>query len=328
MFHFPRCRPPALFDSGRGRRDRPAGLPHSETHGSRAACASPWNIAACRVLLRHPLPRHPSCARKACPQKSSSAAAPPDFIRCPCGKPRAERARAPPSAFYVTFKVFLSFASGCQRAPPPRRAAGGNSGMVGAPGLEPGTSSLSEKRSNQLSYAPAGTWWSRRDSNPRHPACKAGALPAELRPPRRAPAPRESSGAIRDEHRPRPEHRRASLIKGGDPAAGSPTATLLRLHPSHRPYLRRLPPSRVGPAPSGMVGSHDVTGGVYKARERIQGAVADAPLLAIPASCSRVAGCNPNWGGLSRFAGPRGPAALCTRHCSTFAAPGVGAIRT
>ena len=26
--------------------------------------------------------------------------------------------------------------------------------MVGAPGLEPGTSSLSEKRSNQLSYGP------------------------------------------------------------------------------------------------------------------------------------------------------------------------------
>ena len=29
---------------------------------------------------------------------------------------------------------------------------------------------------------------------------------------------------------------------------------------------------------------HDVTGGVYKARERIHGAVADAPLLAIPTS--------------------------------------------
>ena len=87
-------------------------------------------------------------------------------------------------------------------------------------------------------------------------------------------------------------------------------------------------PLAVGTATSGEVSSHDVTGGVYKARERIQGAVADAPLLAIPASCSRVAGCNPNWGGLSRFAGPRGPAALCTRHCSTFAAPGVGAIRT
>ena len=38
----------------------------------------------------------------------------------------------------------------------------------------------------------------------------------------------------------------------------------------------------------------DVTGGVYKARERIHGAVADAPLLAIPASCRRVADSNPN----------------------------------
>ena len=31
-------------------------------------------------------------------------------------------------------------------------------------------------------------------------------------------------------------------LKGGDPAARSDTATLLRLHPSHRPPLRRLPP--------------------------------------------------------------------------------------
>ena len=41
--------------------------------------------------------------------------------------------------------------------------------------------------------------------------------------------------------------------------------------------------------------SHDVTGGVYKAWERIHGAVADAPLLAIPASWRRVAASNPNW---------------------------------
>jgi len=31
-------------------------------------------------------------------------------------------------------------------------------------------------------------------------------------------------------------------LKGGDPAAGSPTATLLRLHPSRRPDRGRLPP--------------------------------------------------------------------------------------
>src|SRR5215470_8905605 len=27
-----------------------------------------------------------------------------------------------------------------------------------------------------------GNWWRRRESNPRHPACKTGALPTELRP--------------------------------------------------------------------------------------------------------------------------------------------------
>ena len=40
----------------------------------------------------------------------------------------------------------------------------------------------------------------------------------------------------------------------------------------------------VNAAASGAAGFHDVTGGVYKAWERIHGAVADAPLLAIPAS--------------------------------------------
>ena len=51
----------------------------------------------------------------------------------------------------------------------------------------------------------------------------------------------------------------------------------------------------VGSLTSGTNDSHDVTGGVYKARERIHGAVADAPLLAIPASRRRVAACDPNW---------------------------------
>jgi hypothetical protein len=43
-------------------------------------------------------------------------------------------------------------------------------------------------------------------------------------------------------------------------------------------------PLAVGSLTSGTSDSHDVTGGVYKARERIHGAVADAPLLAIPTS--------------------------------------------
>jgi len=59
------------------------------------------------------------------------------------------------------------------------------------------------------------------------------------------------------------------LYKGGDPAAGSPTATLLRLHPNYQPYRRRLPPQRVSLPLSGRTSFRGVTGGVYKARERI-----------------------------------------------------------
>ena len=46
---------------------------------------------------------------------------------------------------------------------------------------------------------------------------------------------------------------------------------------------------------SGVTSSHDVTGGVYKARERIHRSMADLRLLATPASCRRVAAYNPNY---------------------------------
>ncbi|KAK8701520.1 hypothetical protein V6N13_019907 [Hibiscus sabdariffa] len=45
---------------------------------------------------------------------------------------------------------------------------------------------------------------------------------------------------------------------------------------------------------SGMASSYSVTGGVYKAQERIHRRMVDRRLLAIPASCRRVAACNPN----------------------------------
>ena len=61
--------------------------------------------------------------------------------------------------------------------------------------------------------------------------------------------------------------------KGGDPAAPSGTATLLRLHPPHQAYLRHRPPLQVRQATSGTPNSDGVTGGVYKARERIHRAV-------------------------------------------------------
>ena len=39
-----------------------AGFPHSDTRGSKPMCGSPRIFAACRVLLRRLVPRHPPCA--------------------------------------------------------------------------------------------------------------------------------------------------------------------------------------------------------------------------------------------------------------------------
>ena len=66
--------------------------------------------------------------------------------------------------------------------------------MVGLSGLEPPTSRLSGVRSSLLSYKPIcqcrfrcpsySLWWRWGESNSWPPACKAGALPAELHPHR------------------------------------------------------------------------------------------------------------------------------------------------
>src|SRR6185312_12450890 len=76
-------------------------------------------------------------------------------------------------------------------------------------------------------------------------------------------------------------------------------------------------PQGVRPPASGVACFHGVTGGVYKARERIHRGNADPRLLATPPSCRRVSACNPNRDALKGFAPPRGIAALCMRQCST-----------
>ena len=76
----------------------------------------------------------------------------------------------------------------------------------------------------------------------------------------------------------------------------------------------------------GTPGFHGLTGGVYKARERIHRIMADMRLLSNPASWSRVADSNPNYDRLLRLASPRSVAALCTDHCNTCVAPDVRAV--
>ena len=63
-------------------------------------------------------------------------------------------------------------------------------------------------------------------------------------------------------------------------------------------------PLAVGPLTLGVTDFRDVTGGVYKARERIHRSNADLRLLAIPTSCSRVADCNPDYERLCEISSP------------------------
>src|SRR5699024_10967241 len=77
---------------------------------------------------------------------------------------------------------------------------------------------------------------------------------------------------------------------------------------------------------SGTPSFHGLTGGVYKARERIHRSMADLRLLAIPASRSRVADSDPNGDSDYRFAPAHAVAALCPYHCSTCVAQDVRAV--
>src|SRR5262249_39036420 len=91
--------------------------------------------------------------------------------------------------------------------------------------------------------------------------------------------------------------------------------------------LGRCPP-KVGPRTSGPGNSHDVTGGVYKARVRIHRTNPDARLLATPPSRGRVAAPDLHWGAVWRLAAACAVAAHCRRHCSVCVAPDVRAMRT
>ena len=73
MFQFPRFPPPGLCVRPGGARAPPGGFSHSETPGSRAVCASPGTIAACRVLRRLHVPRHPPCALDIFPPRGRAA---------------------------------------------------------------------------------------------------------------------------------------------------------------------------------------------------------------------------------------------------------------
>ena len=140
---------------------------------------------------------------------------------------------------------------------------------MGLVGLEPTTPALSTQCSNQLSYRPI----------PQHGGKNFFLFTRLWLVPTTDKCGRSIEAAF--------------FQKGGDPAAPSDTATLLRLHPSHRTCLRQLPPcgwvTDFGHFQLPWCDGRCVQDpGTYSPRH------SDSRLLAIPASCSRVADYNPN----------------------------------
>ena len=106
-------------------------------------------------------------------------------------------------------------------------------------------------------------------------------------------------------------------LKGGDPAAPSDTATLLRLHPSHRFCLRQTMSDFGHPRLPWCDGRCVQDPGTHSPRH------SDPRLLATPTSCRRVSACSPNWDRLWGFAWDRSFASLCAGHCSTCVAQNI-----
>ena len=161
MFHFPEFAS-STYGFSRGYPPQADGLPHSEIPGSMLACNSPRLIAACHVLHRLPTPRHPSCALSSLTAKiaraiSTHSDSSPSRARTAHDRSFENDQTQPPAQ---PFPVQLSKSlfhfrppgTGCRRNGKSLLFLG--SGLVGVPGLEPGTSSLSGTRSNQLSYTP------------------------------------------------------------------------------------------------------------------------------------------------------------------------------
>ena len=123
---------------------------------------------------------------------------------------------------FISFRIFkeLNEALPSEREAPYERMrfrtlsyGGSVTGVVGLDGFEPSTPALSRRCSNRLSYRP--------DRSRCH------IQPTDKRGRRKHHSKRRSKTA---------------LFKGGDPAAPSGTATLLRLHPSHETHRGRRPP--------------------------------------------------------------------------------------
>ena len=146
----------------------PYGFLHSEIRGSMDICSSPRLIAAYRVLLRLPVPRHSPCALLSLTMRYITYPSSELVMRESLLLHSTNIVVYPNILLFMGLHYFISFAvfvvqfsrcvlNGCLLCY--RR-------LVGTSGFEPPTSRLSGVRSNHLSYAPISSGGDEEDRTP------------------------------------------------------------------------------------------------------------------------------------------------------------------
>ncbi len=163
-----------------------AGFPHSDIRGSKLAHSSPRLFAACHVLHRLSAPRHPPNAldQRASTSPSRAETKPKSKDKAQTRKSKSQISHQRPSERKRLNPKRQSPGQNRKPAPgPPPRSA------IPDPQCQrPNTTNkpINQNPENQRPKShPLGkppNWWRRSDSNRRPEACKAPALPTELRP--------------------------------------------------------------------------------------------------------------------------------------------------
>ena len=178
--------------------------------------------------------------------------------------------------------------------------------------------------------------WTCWDSDPGPPPCKGGALPAELQARVLRPANNQNSWLIgslfglgRHFQLPTGLERGSAFIGqtrslGGDPAADSPTATLLRLNPPCKAQIRTPPEEALSFRPY----SGGLTGGVCKEQGRIHRVLLKRDYYGFQLHEGELQPSIRTKIGFRRFPSPFGVDTHCTNHCSSRVARDIRGILT
>jgi hypothetical protein len=248
------------------------------------------------------VPRHPPCALKNLPQKTKDA-----------------------RVHYAVLKLRTEPATTTRRLPRARPTQTTRKTPGHGPNTRRFTAAAAQRATTPTTRIGARSLRTQQRARPAPPHQRfptPNPRPAPGINPKTAPRTREYSRhaqqhqptSRRSTHEQPPRNTRPS--SGPEPGTTNPTgaahrASMLLRKEVIQPHLPvRLPcydfvpiasptfddslPQGVGPSASGVTDFRDVTGGVYKARERIHRSVADLRLLATPTSRGRVADPDPN----------------------------------